>query len=228
VATLRDLRIGEPDRRRGRGAFAALAAEEVARTWGCTRIEASVPATADHALSLAVSLGYGECGRGMEKALGADEPALPEGSTSRRMTAAEYAPWLGHRKEAYAHSWIEQGVPAAEARARSEQDHTRYLPHGRATEDVALTVLEHRGTAVGTLWLALREADAFVLSVEVEEEHRGRGHGRALMLLAERSAAGAGRDHIGLHVFAGNAPALRLYTSLGYRPIVYNLYKQLT
>ena len=58
---------------------------------------------------------------------------------------------------------------------------------------------------------------AYVYDVEVDEAHRGRGHGRALMLLAERSALAAGRPLLGLHVFAGNTPAIGLYESLGYR-----------
>lgn len=44
VARIRDLRIDEADRGRGRGTVAALAAEEVARSWGCGRIEVSIPA----------------------------------------------------------------------------------------------------------------------------------------------------------------------------------------
>ncbi|MGW0016640.1 GNAT family N-acetyltransferase, partial [Streptomyces tendae] len=35
VAVIHELRVDEPDRRRGRGTVAALAAEEVARAWGC-------------------------------------------------------------------------------------------------------------------------------------------------------------------------------------------------
>lgn len=68
---------------------------------------------------------------------------------------------------------------------------------------------------------------AYVYDVGVAEEHRGRGHGRSLMLLAERVALADGMDTLGLHVFADNTPALRLYESLGYRVTSYNLYKHL-
>ncbi len=47
------------------------------------------------------------------------------------------------------------------------------------------------------------------------------------MLLAERQALAAGRQVIGLNVFAGNTPAERLYASLGYEPVVYAMYKVL-
>lgn len=69
VGRIEALAVQEPDRRRGRGAVAALAAEEVLRLWGCARVEASVPAEAEYALRLAVSLGYLERNRHMLKDL---------------------------------------------------------------------------------------------------------------------------------------------------------------
>ena len=58
VARVTELRIEEADRRRGRATVAALAAEEVARGWGCTRIEVTVPGDAVPALRLVTALGY--------------------------------------------------------------------------------------------------------------------------------------------------------------------------
>lgn len=63
--------------------------------------------------------------------------------------------------------------------------------------------------------------------MEVAEEYRGRGHGRALMQQAEHITLAAGARSLGLHVFAANTPALRLYESLGYRATQYNLAKNL-
>src|SRR3954471_13929870 len=57
VARILDLRIQEPDRRRGRATVAALAAEEVARGWGCRQIETGLPAGAEPALRLFETLG---------------------------------------------------------------------------------------------------------------------------------------------------------------------------
>lgn len=227
VAEMRDLSIKEPDRRRGRATVAVLAAEEVARGWGCERIEVAVPAEAAAAHRLAVSLGYVERNRHMVKRLTDGPTALPSGVEGRPMTEDEYEVWLAHEKEDYAQTWIERGVPEAEARAKSAADHADHLPQGTATPGTRLSVLTHEGTAVGTLWLARRDADAFVFDVEVDEEYRGRGHGRSLMLLAETQAREAGLGRLGLNVFAGNTPALRLYESLGYEPVMYYVYKQL-
>ncbi|MET7292642.1 GNAT family N-acetyltransferase [Streptomyces griseoloalbus] len=227
VARIMSLRIEEPDRRRGRGTVAALAAEEVARGWGCRRIEATVPADSGTALGLATALGYVVRNRNMEKPLGDTPPALPEGSAARPMTEAEFGPWLAEGEEDYARVWTERGVPEDEARAKAAKDHAVLLPEGRATEDMLFSVLEHEGTPVGTLWLAVRGEQAFVFDVQTDAAHRGRGHGRTLMLLAEAQSIAAGKRIIGLNVFAGNTPAERLYDSLGYGTTRYSMYKAL-
>ncbi|MFC7307736.1 GNAT family N-acetyltransferase [Streptomyces monticola] len=227
VGEIRSLVIDERDRRRGRATVAALAAEEVLRGWGCTRVEAKVPADATAALSLATALGYIERNRRMAKRLAAGPPALPRGSTWRPMTDAEFDAWLARAKVTYAQTWIERGVPEEQAHIKSETDHARLLPNGKATPGTWLSTLTHEGVDVGTLWLAVRDEEPFVFDVRVEEEFRGHGHGRSLMLLAERQAREAGADELGLNVFAGKTPALRLYESLGYRPVTYFLYKPL-
>ncbi|MEU6224388.1 GNAT family N-acetyltransferase [Streptomyces sp. NPDC047042] len=227
VAKILDLRIDERDRRRGRGTVAALAAEEVARGWGCRRVEASVPEAAPEALRLATALGYVLRNRRMDKVLGATAPELPAGSRGRPMTEAEFEVWEAAGRQSYAESWIQRGVPTAEAHAKAKRDHELLLPRGAASEGVTLSVLEHEGTRVGTLWLGSREGRAFVYKVETEPEHRGRGHGRALMLLAEAQAIAAGRAAISLNVFAGNSPAERLYESLGYETVTRHMYKDL-
>jgi GNAT superfamily N-acetyltransferase len=226
------LSIDEPDRRRGRGCVAALAAEEVLRGWGCRRVEVSVPAEAGAALRLATALGYVERNRNMAKALPAEPLALPRGSAGRLMTEEEYALWLPRAKDEYARNWIGRGVPEAEARAKSERDHVTTLLDGPSTPGMYLGVLTHLGDRVGTLWVSLCDErygpfGAYILLVEVDEEHRGRGHGRSLMLLAEAVALADGAHRIGLNVFAGNTSAERLYASLGYRPTTHHLCKEL-
>jgi GNAT superfamily N-acetyltransferase len=216
VAVIHQLRIDEPDRRRGRGTVAALAAEEIVRGWGCRRIETSLAAEAEAGLRLTEALGYVLRNRVMAKPLGDTAPALPEGSRARPMTADEFATWQAHESEQYVRTWTERGVPEAEARAKARRDHELLLPQGSDTENMLFSVLEHEGEQVGVLWLALREDRAFVFDVEADAAHRGRGHGRSLMLLAEAQALAAGRRLIGLNVFAGNTAAERLYESLGY------------
>ncbi|MER5441942.1 GNAT family N-acetyltransferase [Streptomyces sp. NPDC002790] len=227
VAQILELSIEDKDRGRGRGTVAALAAEEVARSWNCRRIELTVPADAQAMLRLASALGYVERNRNMAKTLPEQPPTLPEGSVGRRMTEAEYGPWLVYAKAEYARSWVERGATEEEAHQKADHDYAALLPDGVATPDVLLGVLEQDCERVGTLWVAQRPDGAFVFDVEVSAEHRGRGHGRSLMLLAEADSIAAGTTRIGLNVFAGNATALRLYDSLGYEPTGHYLYKQL-
>ncbi|MCQ4082735.1 GNAT family N-acetyltransferase [Streptomyces sp. RB6PN25] len=226
------LAVDEPDRRRGRGTVAALAAEEVLRGWGCRRIEAAVPESAGAALRLATALGYTERNRTMLKQLDATPPELPDGCSVRPMGEDEYARWHVDERDRFIRSLAEHGVPYERAVAKADATYHRTLPDGVHTADTALRLLAHHGTDVGRLWLRLRDpADAQVparvYDVEVDEQHRGRGHGRTLMLAAERECLAAGVRSLGLNVSAGNAPALRLYTSLGYRTTTRFMAKEL-
>ncbi|MEU9647089.1 GNAT family N-acetyltransferase [Streptomyces sp. NPDC048188] len=227
VAVIRKLRVDGPDRRRGRGTVAALAAEEVARGWGCRLIEAPVDADAEAGTRLAEALGYVLRNRTMAKPLGGTPPALPAGSRARPMTPDEFTAWQAYEAEQYARTWMERGVPEEDARAKARRDHEVLLPQGADTENMLFSVLEREGERVGILWLALREDRAFVFDVEADAAHRGRGHGRTLMLLAEAQAIAAGHSLIGLNVFAGNTAAERLYESLGYRTTRYSYGKPL-
>lgn len=226
------LEIREPDRRRGRATVAALAAEEVLRGWGCDEVQVDVPAEAVVAQRLADTLGYTERNRNMIKRLSAPAPELPGGSSVRPMDEGEFPAFIEHQVIGYVDGLVTRGVPFAQASARAEADHKAALPDGPGTEGTLLLVLVREGQDVGTLWIRLRDpADpgvpAWVFSVEVDEEHRGRGHGRTLMLVAERECLAAGVSALGLNVFGGNTPALRLYESLGYATTRRLLYKRL-
>ncbi|MCZ4118369.1 GNAT family N-acetyltransferase [Streptomyces sp. H39-S7] len=226
------LEIHEADRRRGRATVAALAAEEVLRGWGCDEVQVDLPGDAAAVRRLADGLGYTERNRNMAKPLSGPAPELPAGSSVRPMTAAEYEVWNEQQAIAYVESLVARGVPFAQASARAEADHGALLADGPGTAGTLLLTLVHRRQDVGTLWLRLRDAadpavPAWVYSVEVGEEHRGQGHGRTLMLVAERECLDAGVATLGLNVFGGNTPALRLYESLGYATVRRCLFKRL-
>ncbi|MEU6081288.1 GNAT family N-acetyltransferase [Streptomyces sp. NPDC047108] len=232
VGRIVDLRIEVPDRRRGRATVAALAAEEVLRGWGCRRVEATIPESAEVALRLAAALGYIERNRNMVKRVPDRPSPLPDGSAVRPMTAGEFGVWSANARRTYAQSWIDRGMAEEEARAKAEADHAALLPDGIDTAAALLRVLSHGGEDVGTLWVSLADTlpgdmDGFVFEVEVAERHRGNGHGRSLMLAAEQECRVAGADRLGLNVFAGNTPALRLYASLGYATTRRHLWKSL-
>ncbi|MEU0991839.1 GNAT family N-acetyltransferase [Streptomyces sp. NPDC005953] len=232
AGTIRSLHIDGPDRGRGRGTVAALAAEEVLRSWRCNQIQVSVPPQAVEATRLTTALGYVERSRNLSKVLTEEPPALPQALSVRPMTDDEYASWSRTGLQEYARNWADRGFSPEEARAKAEADLATALPDGLATADARLQVLIGEGETVGLLYLGQREVrpgehGAFVYDVEVGSRWRGRGYGRALMLLAERGAWEDGTRIIGLHVFAGNTPALALYESLGYRTDTVNFAKPL-
>ncbi|MGW0246874.1 GNAT family N-acetyltransferase [Nocardia goodfellowii] len=228
VGTIRALRIDADERRKGRGAIAVLAAEEVLQGWGCTQVSITVPADAAAGLRLSTALGYRERSRNMVKHLPAEPPTLPAEVSPRPMTEAEFDVWQGTELAEYTQEWIDRGLTPEQARAKAEADDRDNLPAGLATPDTWFRVLESQGAAVGHVWVArTNDTHAFVYDVKVAEEHRGRGHGRSLMLLAEGVALAAGTTSLGLHVFAGNTPALRLYESLGYEVTRFSRYKPL-
>ncbi|WP_314173345.1 GNAT family N-acetyltransferase [Streptomyces winkii] len=223
--------VADRERRRGRGAVAALAAEEVLRDWGCRRVEISVPAGADAALGLAAGLGYSERGRSMVKELG-EEPGLPSGSTARAMTDAEFAAWREAGQPRLLEAMTDRGLPAEEAARRAAEAFDALLPGGASTRGAVLRVLVRDGTGVGRVWLEFErsprpDADGYVYEIEVDEEQRGHGYGRSLMLVAEREALAAGARTLGLHVLTANTPAIRLYSSLGYRVVEHHFHKPL-
>jgi ribosomal protein S18 acetylase RimI-like enzyme len=232
AGVLRSLGIDEAHRRRGRGTIAALAAEEVLRGWGCTQVRLVAPVDNHAARALAGVLGYTERSRNMLKALRRTAPALPAGVTGRPMTEQEYAAWAATSVDTYTQEWVGRGVPEEQARRKSERDHATNLPDGLATPGMYFHVLVHDGAVLGYVWVARRDVPdgddlGYVFDVEVHEEYRGRGYGRALMHLAEDITLDAGLGLLGLHVFADNTPALRLYESLGYEVTQYNLAKAL-
>ncbi|MFD3549167.1 GNAT family N-acetyltransferase [Streptomyces sp. NPDC058655] len=233
VGVIRDLWIDEPDRGRGRGTVAALAAEEVLRGWRCASIAVSVPADAARALRLADALGYRETGRVMVKELPPAPPALPADNRGRPMTPAEFDAWRERAVVEYSRRLVTPGSTAEEGLAASRAEHARLLPQGSRTPGSSFLVLETpQGAVLGALWTGDRTlpglgAVPYVWDVDVAAEHRRRGHGRTLMLLAEHTALAAGARHLGLHVAEGNTPARRLYESLGYRDTAVNAIKAL-
>ena len=137
----------------------------------------------------------------------------------RPLREDEFEDWLNRSREEYAQEMVEHGgFPETEAREKAHDDFAGLLGDGLRTAGQTVLALEDdaSGERVGHLWLTERRGALGVLDVYVEDGLRGRGYGRAAMLLAEDEARRRGFERINLNVFAGNAIARSLYTSLGY------------
>ncbi len=236
LGELTALAIDPPDRGRGRGTVAALAAEEVLRGWGCARARVEVQAGPDApaGLRLAETLGYVLRARHMVKQLPDSLPELPPGTSGRPFTDEEFDDWCQAEARRFAEMEVSEGLTPEQARAKADEAMRRALPYGRRTPFTVVRQLRASGQGVGSIWLSTYTGtppDAprppWVYSVQVEPEHRGHGHGRSLMLLAERECLDVGVRRLGLNVYADNAPANALYRSLDYRTTRHILFKQL-
>ena len=84
---------------------------------------------------------------------------------------------------------------------------------------------------VGTVWMraALDTSikSGFIFDIAVDEAQRGKGYGKQTMLLIEETAREMGLSKLGLHVFAKNKVARKLYEGLGYEIGSLNMNKNL-
>ncbi|TQF02124.1 GNAT family N-acetyltransferase [Kitasatospora acidiphila] len=209
--------------RRGRGTVAALAAEEVLRGWGCTRVEISVPVESAGGQALAVALGYTETSHKLGKSLG-ELPYGRPGLTLRPIGDEEFRDWLDGINGDYHAQLVRVGMTDRQAAERVAVDDARLLPEGHRTPGMAMSRLLAHGEPVGSIWVALgdrRQPDGrprgWVMNLEVAPNRRGHGYGRELMLAAERQCLAAGVRELGLNVYVANDVARRLYASLGFR-----------
>jgi ribosomal protein S18 acetylase RimI-like enzyme len=89
-----------------------------------------------------------------------------------------------------------------------------------AEEGVTSFVFEHDGQVVGTLRAILEDGAAGVYGFAVDPHWRGRGIGRDALRRACLDLRDRGAHKVGLEVAVENDRALRLYTSLGFEPVI--------
>jgi len=80
-------------------------------------------------------------------------------------------------------------------------------------------VLESDGALAGSALESFGEVSAYVASVMVDPRFRRRGFARRLLDACHALARRRRKKFVVLDVIDGNAPALALYESLGYRPV---------
>lgn len=113
----------------------------------------------------------------------------------------------GHIEQILTIERMTNGAPWSERSFRNELDH----------EQGFFTVAKMDGKVVGYggVWFVIDEAH--ITTVAVAEVHRNLGIGRKMMYQLLNKAKEMGMECSTLEVRAGNAPAIHLYETLGYK-----------
>jgi mycothiol synthase len=232
----RTAEVGVVPASRGRGIGRALVGAALAETAGMLRIWAhgSAPAAAGLAARLdfaavrelrLLELGLDMRTCGMAPVAGMRReffvPPLPEGVELRTFQVGRDEPaWLALNARAFAHH-PEQGAWTARDLAEREAE-PWFDPAGffLAVSRTAPT----EGGLLGFHWTKVHPAGAYgpdevgeIYVLGVDPTEHGRGLGRLLALAGLRHLAQSGMNTIILYVDGDNAPAVRLYESLGFR-----------
>jgi ribosomal protein S18 acetylase RimI-like enzyme len=149
--------------------------------------------------------------------------------TLRPLREDEFDEWADAHTRRYADGMVEQaGLEREAAERKAASDVASVLPAGIATEGTWFWAIEdeqHR--VVGSVFLGVRQGDAWLYDIVVGEAERGRGVGRAAMLALEQEVRALGYASVGLNVWGGNDVARSLYRSLGYTERSVGMVKQL-
>lgn len=88
------------------------------------------------------------------------------------------------------------------------------------TANARVTIAEDQGELVGFVILHIQELESgrigYIVTLDVSPQRRRCGIAGRLMQETERKALGEGCSALVLHVFTGNEPAIRFYTSHGF------------
>jgi ribosomal protein S18 acetylase RimI-like enzyme len=148
------------------------------------------------------------------------------------MTEDEFAAYLEKTVPKYAAENVRAGYWSEdEALERSRKAYQNLLPQGVQTENNYLfrIQVDETGEKTGILWMK-HEAPrkhGFVFDISLDESQRGKGYGKQAILALEEFAKNLGLESMGLHVFAHNTAAMKLYAGLGYEVTSQNMVKKL-
>ena len=135
----------------------------------------------------------------------------------RPLREEEYADWDAAHRAEYARGLISHvGMTREDAEAKVERDVAAVLPDGLATPGTRIWMVEDDGRKVGTVFVGLRDAGAWLYDITIDEAERGRGVGRAALTALENELRALGHTTVGLNVWGANEVARDLYRSLGW------------
>lgn len=150
------------------------------------------------------------------------------------MSKSDLYAYLDNAIPGYAEDNVKAGYwSKEEALEKSRDVYKKLLPDGLNTKNEYLYQIRDMETDqdIGVIWLNVKAdmliPSGFIYDIELGEEFRGKGFGKQAMLAIEEKARELGLKSIGLHVFAHNAVAKRLYENIGYEVKSQNMTKQI-
>ena len=148
------------------------------------------------------------------------------------MTDQEFCAFKERSIATYAESNVMAGeCLQEEALQKSRAIHARLLPHGRLTFHHFFYTIHHtvHGKQVGSVWLAVQRSPArsvgFIYDLFVDEGFRRQGIGMQTLIELDAKARYLDLDTVGLHVFAYNKAAIKLYEKAGFATTRMNMSK---
>lgn len=151
----------------------------------------------------------------------------------RRLAGTAFAQYLTNSAANYADDNVKAGRwPSDGAYERAVAELAKSLPDGADTPDNYIFEIITRPDKqpVGYVWFRILDnyshRSAFIYDLEVKPDYRRQGYATEALKLVENFVRELGITSLGLHVFAFNDGARRLYEKLGYFATGMNLQKQ--
>jgi ribosomal protein S18 acetylase RimI-like enzyme len=147
-------------------------------------------------------------------------------------TKDQYAAWKPVSIADYAAEHVKSGRwSAGDAPAKAQEEFGSLLPEGTETpgHHFYSIVRSSDRMAVGMIWVQTGRVPgrAFVFNLEIFAPYRRKGYAEQAMRVLEDEVRRMGDSSIGLHVFAHNTAARRLYEKLGYAETNITMLKRL-
>ncbi|WP_110113563.1 GNAT family N-acetyltransferase [Bacillus sp. CGMCC 1.16541] len=149
--------------------------------------------------------------------------------TLRLVNEKEFNQFLEEEKVRYAHNVAKsRNISFEEAFERGSKQIEELLSEGIHTPSHYVFLVEGQEQVIGNVWLYINEENhsSFLYNIFIDENKQGKGFGTAALKEAEKWLKEKGVKSFGLHVFAHNTGAKRLYERLGFEVTSVNMMKK--
>jgi ribosomal protein S18 acetylase RimI-like enzyme len=135
----------------------------------------------------------------------------------RAMTEKEYEIYNEYNIDDYAKELTKAGNCAEkDSLAESTKVMTELLPDGLKTQDHYFFHIENDNKDIGHLWYMLKDKVCFICDFMIYQDFRRQGFAYKSLQHLEDKMSNPDCQHIGLHVFGHNQPAIKLYKKYGF------------